>query len=841
MEKNPFGYIPFIPGTPPSKAVFLGRYLPPISENIFTNWLKSNVPSGSLVLDPFGTSPRVALEAAGAGYRILVTANNPIIRFLIEMLASPPTADELKASLSELAASYVGEERIEPHIRSLYNTTCARCGQIISAEAFLWEQGNPTPYARIYSCPYCNDVGEHPTAAFDAQHSSEFVTTGLHKARALERVVAYNDQDRIHVEQALSVYSPRALYALITLINKLQGLSLSPKDHKNLVFLLLYAFDQANSMWRPQAQNDRRRQLTIPRHYRENNIWCALEEGINKWGSDSPSETNTPIPVTIWPNLPPATGGICVYEGRLASLIETIQDIEIDSVCTALPRPNQAYWTLSALWAGWLWGREAVGTFKSVLHRQRYDWAWHTTALASVFKQLSTFLKPSTTLFAVIGEAEPGFIASALVAACIAGCRLESIALRPDDKQAQLIWKSEKSDELSQVEPSLILAASQSARQYLMLNGEPASYLSTISAGLIGIINQWQSEKEKVVKPQEDQPDTLSATIQQSATGEPPPSMIYSSAYNAAREALSYRAGFLNYSLHDETEIDSAIKNQVSQSSLFQEDMVSSLPGDEEGQVDENIPSGKEGSAEKQHMIRSSDVTESSQLWLRETDGVNRVACSDVHETFLVNYLITHPGCTPSDVDLAVCSQFPGLFTPDLHFIELCLDSYSMPSSHDKNNCVIRREDDPNERQSDVEQLTDSLHQIGLRLGFKCTDRLTSYSKPYVLWQDEPSGLAYRFFLTCSAAISEIVLYDEQPLTKGYIVFPASRTNLLIYKLHHDPRLNRAFNATQGVWHFLKFRHLRSLSESPLVNRDNLEQFLALDPLTFSTPQLWLM
>ena len=57
--------------------------------------------------------------------------------------------------------------------------------------------------------------------------SSQFSSSGLHKARALERVVASTDQDRIHVEQALSVYIPRALYALITIINKIEGLNIS--------------------------------------------------------------------------------------------------------------------------------------------------------------------------------------------------------------------------------------------------------------------------------------------------------------------------------------------------------------------------------------------------------------------------------------------------------------------------------------------------------------------------------------------------------------------------------------------------------------------------------------
>jgi len=840
MNKSMFGSISFIPGKPPAKPELLARHLPPVPEGVVSSWLQMNVLEGSWVLDPFGASPRLALEAARAGYRVLVAANNPIARFLLEMVADPPRADELKASLAELAASYIGEERIELHIRSLYNTVCARCGQIVSAEAFLWEHGNPTPYARIYTCPYCGDSGEHPCTAYDAAHTSEFTSSGIHKARALERVVAYNDQDRIHVEQALSVYNPRALYALITIINKLQGLNTSSVGQKHLAALLLYSFDQANSMWRPQAQSDRRRHLTIPRHSRENNVWCALEEGINKWCADEFSGSNSTLAVTTWPNLPPPSAGLCIYEGRLVSLIDSIKDIDIKSVCAAIPRPNQAYWTLSALWAGWLWGRDAVGTFKSVLHRQRYDWAWHATALGSVFKQLANFLTPSTPIFGLIGEAEPGFIGSALVAAGVAGCHLENLALRPEEKQAQIVWKSEKDHELNQIASLLTQTAIQSARRYLELNAEPASYLSTISAAFLGIINHWR-ELEDQTREQAAPPDTTGESNQAVPQGEPTPSLIYSNTYNSAREALSYRSGFLRYNLQDETIIEAAAKDKNIQASLFSLDVGKFTGSDDDAPTVEIISGEGETTTEKERPTRSGDVSESTFLWLRETNDVEHTTSTDYIESFLVNYLINHPGCSLPEIDKAACTEFPGLFTPDFDFIRLCLDSYGSPDPQRADCWSIRPEDNPTDRQGDIARMHDFIHQIGTRLNFDCVDRKTSLSIPFINWHDKTSDLDYWFFINTSAAIGEIIIYGEQPPIKGFIVFPASRANLLVYKLRRDPRLNKAFNPSQSLWNFLKFRHLLSLSDSPLLNRDNLDQQLGLDPLTFSTPQLWLI
>ena len=182
MNTTMFGSVPFIQGTLSRKPEPLSRYLPPISSGIISTWLKKNSPPGSWILDPFGASPKVALEAARAGYRLLVTANNPITRFLLEIMAAPPTSDELKAALAALAASYVGDQRTEPHIRSLYDTICARCGQTTSAEYFLWEHGNPSPSIRSYTCPNCGDTGEHACTGLDIELSSRFSSSGLHQA-----------------------------------------------------------------------------------------------------------------------------------------------------------------------------------------------------------------------------------------------------------------------------------------------------------------------------------------------------------------------------------------------------------------------------------------------------------------------------------------------------------------------------------------------------------------------------------------------------------------------------------------------------------------------------------
>ena len=219
--------LPYVPGVVPREAGPLSRFLPPLESGTVASWLAERVPKGSWLLDPFGFSPRLPVEAARAGYRVLVTVNNPVTRFLLELEADPPGQSDFKAALAELAASKRGEERLETHIQSLYVTKCAQCGREIQAAEFLWKQGEDAPFARVYQCSECGDAGERPVTADDVRHAREVAgADALHRSRALERVAARGDPERGHVQEALQHYLARPLYILSTLINHLDSLNL---------------------------------------------------------------------------------------------------------------------------------------------------------------------------------------------------------------------------------------------------------------------------------------------------------------------------------------------------------------------------------------------------------------------------------------------------------------------------------------------------------------------------------------------------------------------------------------------------------------------------------------
>ncbi len=482
--------LPYIPGLKAAEPGPLSRFLPPLEEGTVSTWLMQQLPRTAAaprqpawLIDPFGFSPRLTVEAARAGYRLLVTVNNPITRFLIEMAAKPPSEADFKVALAELAVSKKGDERLESHLQSLYLTPCEKCGHEAEAEAFLWHKNEPVPYGRIYQCRECGDKGERAAAPEDAERARKMAATDpLHRARAFERVAAMDDEDRIYAQEAIQHYLPRPLYVVTTLINRMDSLNLSPERLRALTGLVLVACDAGNTLWGYPSERPRPKALSTPNQFRENNAWMMLERGLALW-----TETGAPVPCVTWPSQLPETGGICLYEGRLKDLAHQVKrELPIAAAIGSIPRPNQAFWTLSALWAGWLWGRSAVDPYRVALRRRRYDWTWNATALNAAFRHLFELLALGTPFFGLLPEAEPAFISSAFVALSAAGFTPKGIALRTEHDPVQLLW--ERGERLErEPEPLEMEAVRLHIEEHLAARGEPARYLPLHAAGLLAL------------------------------------------------------------------------------------------------------------------------------------------------------------------------------------------------------------------------------------------------------------------------------------------------------------------------------------------------------------------
>lgn len=796
----------FYPGASPSAALPLARFLPPLPAGMAAAWLAEHVPPGSWLLDPLGASPALALEAAQAGYRVLVASNNPIISFTIETLARAPKNADFQSALAELATSKRGAERLEKSIQDLYLTECDTCGGHVPANAFFWRKGETAPYARTYHCPKCGESGERPVTKGDLDRLAAMGGDKLQRARALQRVILNEEEHRANVEEALESYLARPLYVLFTLINKVEGLGLSPERLRLLQALLISAFDAGNTLspW-PAGRSTARyrpKQLIIPSQFRENNLWMALESAVEEWIVPTAKQA----PVMHWPELP-AESGICLYHGRVKALMPLPEGIDVRAVLTVFPRPNQAFWTLSVLWAGWLWGAEAALPLRNVLDRRRYDWNWHTSAIHNAMAAIWGNISPEMPLFGLLPELAPGFLSAVLVATGAAGFQLESLAQRTegagrsDPDFAQALWKSapaakERSDQAAKpaqagapeapllpiVPPQAAIppptpeeletAAREAIREDLLVRNEPASYLTEYAAAIIGLV-------QAGVAPQTQSglPGDLLTRVQ------------------AVIARTFANRGFLR---------------------LFS------------------------GRGEKATRAEGAPEEERGLWWLaappKAASLLEPLPLADRTEMEVVRFmqksLATHEGSfTFAQLDQAMCELFPGLQTPAEELVRACMESYGEPVTALPDAHRMRAGEIASARKTDLQEMRSAIESIGDRLGYATVERGSA-----LVWEENHTGVWW-FYRMASSILSRYVLAPLMgPAARSVLVLPGSRARLLNFKLRRDPRLAEA---VQG-WRFLKFRHLREIATGKDMTLHDWTTLLDEDPLTDEATQMTL-
>ncbi|MCX6069619.1 MAG: hypothetical protein NTU91_01990 [Chloroflexi bacterium] len=437
------------------------------------------------MLDPFGASPRLAVELARAGTGILTACNNPVTRFVLEGAAHPIPAGDLHTALARLATAAKDNTRLEQFLLDLYLTACSRCKTPVSAERYVWDREAEVPVVRTYTCPQCGRSGDDSTTAADRERAAGYARRGLQYSLALEQLATAGDPDREHAEAALAVYPGRAVFALITLVSKLDSLGLEPALRRAAQALLLSTFDAANALWGFPEGRVRPRQLVASPHFIEVNVWRALEAAVDDWDFDSPQ-----IEVVAWPHDGELRAGrVSLFAGPSRELAATLERAQVRNILTVLPRPNQAFWTLSALWAAWLWGREAAQPISVVLHRRRYDWAWHASALRSALISLGPALSEDARIVGLLPESEPGFIAAAALGFDAAGFEMTGQAVRADEGQAVLRW-ARRVHPAAAVDAAMLTPAMTGAAQHVIqARGEPTPF-PCLHAAAWGVLAQ---------------------------------------------------------------------------------------------------------------------------------------------------------------------------------------------------------------------------------------------------------------------------------------------------------------------------------------------------------------
>jgi len=129
-------------------------------------------------------------------------------------------------------------------------------------------------------------------------------------------------------------------------------------------------------------------------------------------------------------------------------------------------------------------------------------------------------------------------------------------------------------------------------------------------------------------------------------------------------------------------------------------------------------------------------------------------------------------------------------------------------------------------RQKDVDEIKEILVRQGQSFDFK-----VERDDQCIHWIAANGQTIMRYHITITAGITPIIFpQGESDEAKNIIVFPASRSRLIEYRLRQDPRLSEAL---ESGWQFLKFRYLRWM-----ITRENLD-FRLWTSLLGGDPPAW--
>jgi len=476
MSGNNFSYIP---GSIEGYDFPLENFIPPLPKNVFPAWIEKMGLSNHLLIDPISANPLLPIELAASGYRILSARSNPIIWLITEVVALAPTNEDFSTVLNKLFNTRHEDANLFDHLKGIYTTPCANCGKMIQPDGYVWKEGKKQPTSRIYHCQFCADEGEKDISDFDLENLNRLGKLGIHRSRAFQRIVSSGDYEQASLNAALDCYLPRALYVCMLLANRLERLSLKKDQTKYMRAILLSVFNDAHSLKHWPPRDYRFLQLSVPAKFFERNLFLSLQTVSQQWKC-----INTAVKISYWPNLPDKKGGICFYQRDLARKNQLIPENTPAAITTIFPRPGQAFWTFSALWSGWLWGRKAVKPMRSALNRRRYDWNWFTKAVHTAFMRITPSIQDNVLVLGLLPQYTPNLAFGLFTGIHAAGFELEGSAFRVSEEMLQCQWKKRPaSKNIIQSEIDL----REIINQFLITRGEPAEYHRIIMQTIIEI------------------------------------------------------------------------------------------------------------------------------------------------------------------------------------------------------------------------------------------------------------------------------------------------------------------------------------------------------------------
>lgn len=758
----------FVPGEPHKPSGLLPGHFRPVPGNVVRAYLEAYTRPGDLVVDLFCEGPTVLRQAVLAGRRAVGSSFNPLAVRLTRLALAPPARRQLDAAITRLGDAPRMGVPFREHIEDLYAVRCPRCGLTTPADAFTWDRDAATIRQVHWQCQHCGHQVAPPPPGDESVRGETVERRGLHYWYAVDRIAPAGDPLRERAQQLLELYTPRNLYALSSLLMKIESLFADDDTQQMLKLLLLSCLDTCSSLYGPESPSPRHR-LRPPAHFLERNVWRALVVAA----ADFPAaDCGEPFPLTD------DAGTLLASDGPpLAALLPFGVHrlvISLPSGCAALviaspPRPDPALWSLSWLWTGWLFGHQVAAPLKPLLRQWRVDWDWYARTMQATFRALRALLDDGAPLILIFDDSEPAMIEALTLALSGAGYA-PGAWIRQADTHAYRLT-SHRAPSLpappvgaSELADALCAETSDAVQDLLAARGEPLTwddlrlpvYRRLAEAGLLG----------------------------QAAVAEDLPSSPRAYVVEQVQDALAGAEGLV--CLGEAVEAEGEATSPQPPRWWLQHPLAAAPPL----------------STRVEAMVH--------QLLLSTLILTGDALDEEVYRRF--------PGdLTPEASLIETCRRSYGREVTPGHWQ---LRPEDQPDRRAAEVADIRQE---------LRQLGERLDfEVSLRSDAPDAPAPRPLPAFDVLWRDEGQP-AYAFAIQWTARVHDLLLAEAPAGVQPCLVIPGGRAVLVAFKLQHDPRLRRA--VVKAGWQFVKYRHLRRILAEESLERHVLKQIFGLDPI----------
>lgn len=375
----------FIPSdhAPPLRIV--SGAFPPLPPSVVRAAIERHTQPGDLVTDPFCIGTSVIESALALNRKIVAASFNPINLLAIEATLWPVDA---RAALTHLADARKGAQRLREHVLDLYATHCPTCRRAAVAQHFEWDRERNIPITKYVNCATCGEnIG--PADGADVEQATRFKPRSLPFWTLHSRIVDVKHENAERVGEVLDAYTPRAQNALGDIILKFE--SLPEADRVVLRPALLAMLDAATSL---HAPNDTHRVIGLkpPPRFVETNVWLELERQVAFYPTTSSAYNRVTSIAELFQSADPAA---CLLNLSSRDLARQLPPRSVALLLAHPPQPRPGFWSLSAAWTAWLWGKAAADGLLPLLSRKRTNWDWQWRAIAAGWQALSSTLRPS--------------------------------------------------------------------------------------------------------------------------------------------------------------------------------------------------------------------------------------------------------------------------------------------------------------------------------------------------------------------------------------------------------------------------------------------------------------